>query len=157
MVRFRLFIVCLLLIIPQLSFAAKNVPAAFSRGPEEQVLGIWRTEDKCALVEISRCGERLCGKVAWIKDPNPLKDSKNPDPALRGRSIVGLPVIKDGKYAGEKKWRGHLYNPENGKTYSGEISLTGPDTLKLRGYILLPLFGATTVWTRAGRHAPDLG
>ncbi len=36
-------------------------------------------------------------------------------------------------------------HPDTGSTYTGEAQMVGPDTIELRGYILLPLFGRTSV------------
>jgi uncharacterized protein (DUF2147 family) len=47
------------------------------------------------------------------------------------------------------KWSdGSIYSPREGKTYSASIKLRDDGTLKLRGYVLLPLFGKSQVWTR---------
>ncbi len=124
---------------------------SFGIGDEMEVLGIWKTEKKDALVEISRCGENICGDVVWIIEDGSAKDINNPDPALRDRPILGLRIMADFKYEGNKKWKGNLYDPDNGKTYKGDISLSGPDTLKLRGYVGTPLLGRTSVWTRERR------
>ena len=39
-------------------------------------------------------------------------------------------------------WRnGNIYDPANGRSYSAEARLDGPDRLLLRGYLGIPLFG----------------
>jgi uncharacterized protein (DUF2147 family) len=53
-------------------------------------------------------------------------------------------------YAGRNIWKGgRIYNPDNGRTYSGIITLISPDTLHLRGFFIVSLLGRTTEWTRA--------
>jgi uncharacterized protein (DUF2147 family) len=43
---------------------------------------------------------------------------------------------------------GQIYNGENGKIYSASISLQPDGKLRLRGYLVSPMFGETQVWTR---------
>jgi uncharacterized protein (DUF2147 family) len=43
---------------------------------------------------------------------------------------------------------GTIYNGENGKTYSANLSLQPDGTLRVRGYVGRSLFGETQIWTR---------
>jgi uncharacterized protein (DUF2147 family) len=129
-------------------------------GGAGEILGTWKTERGESLVEIFTCGARLCGKVVWLKDPlygdsrdgpvgQPVSDRKNPDPALRSRPIIGLRIMEGFTRAGENNWGGGTcYDPKSGKSYRGKIRLTAPDRLELRGYVGMPLFGRSSVWTR---------
>ncbi len=46
-------------------------------------------------------------------------------------------------------WKdGSVYDPKNGKTYRGKITLVSPNKLNLRGFVGITLFGRTTTWTR---------
>ena len=81
----------------------------------------------------------------------PKTDIENPDEGLRDRAILGLEILSGMKYEGNGTWGGGtIYDPVNGKTYSASMSLDGPDdeTLDLRGYIGISLFGRTTGWRR---------
>jgi len=44
--------------------------------------------------------------------------------------------------------KGWIYDPDVGKQYKAKMTMTGPDTLEIRGYIGVPLLGRTEVWTR---------
>src|SRR3546814_20312380 len=60
------------------------------------VEGDWLTADRNAVVRIAPCGASLCGVVLRVlaKGPSvPRTDVHNPDPALRSRPLVGLPVL----------------------------------------------------------------
>ena len=46
---------------------------------------------------------------------------------------------------------GKIYNGENGKTYSANISLQPDGKLRLRGYVGTPMFGETQLWTRVSQ------
>ena len=76
-------------------------------------------------------------------------DLKNPDPALRGRLLLGLLVLRDLRRTGENTWEGgKIYNPDDGGDYNAEMSIQDDSTLRIRAYLLLPLFGKTLIWTR---------
>jgi uncharacterized protein (DUF2147 family) len=50
---------------------------------------------------------------------------------------------------GAGRWtHGTVYDPNSGKTYKGTITLVDHDTLKLRGYIGISLFGRNAIWSR---------
>jgi uncharacterized protein (DUF2147 family) len=136
------------------------VSSAHAAGSED-ILGVWNTEGKEAEIMIYKCGIKHCGKIVWSKDPNYPSDSKegtpgtlrldrnNPNPNLRKSPIVGLQILYDFMFVGDNLWTGgKIYNPDNGKTYSGKLTLVSPNQLNLRGFIGLSLIGGTTTWTR---------
>lgn len=132
--------------------------SSFAAPEELTPNGVWLHNNKRIGVEVAPCGGELCGRIVWLKSPNddsgrPRTDSKNPDPALRGRPIVGLTVIR-GLVRGEgRNWTdGTIYNPEDGNAYRARITIEDPDTLKVHAYNLLPVFGKTLIWTRL-RHS----
>ncbi len=119
--------------------------------PDSPLAGNWVTMEK-DVVQIAACsdGAALCVRlVALGRSDTPKTDVKNPDPAMRTRALCGLMIgtgfVPDGA---DKAKGGRIYDPESGKTYSGQMEVTG-DGLKLRGYVGTPLFGRTEVWHRA--------
>ncbi len=143
--------------------AALLAAAVVHAAEGDAIIGSWNTEDRDAVIDIFRCGGNYCGRISWIREPNytaedrnmkegrPKVDSNNPDPGLRDRPLLGLEFMHGFSYAGKNMWNeGKIYDPERGKTYSAYMTLTSPNTLRLKGYIGRPLFGRSTVWTRAG-------
>ena len=127
----------------------------------DDILGVWFNGEKDAKIEIGKCAEKYCGKIIWLKEPNypggskdgtpgtPKLDHNNPDPALKKAPIIGLSIVHEFSYAGENLWKdGKVYDPKNGKTYKGKMTLVAPAQLDLRGYIGISLLGRTTTWTR---------
>jgi uncharacterized protein (DUF2147 family) len=124
------------------------------------ILGIWKTEKGESKVEIFMCGEKFCGKIIWLQNPNyidsrygevgtPVIDRKNPDQALQSRPVRGLRILDGFTSQGENTWgHGTCYDPKSGNTYRGKIHLVAPDRLELRGYVGIPFFGRSSVWTR---------
>ena len=59
-------------------------------------------------------------------------------------------MLGDFKSRDTNRWdNGWIYSPDNGKTYRATLTLEKTNVLKLRGYVGVPLFGETQVWTRA--------
>ena len=115
----------------------------------EPVIGRWLTAEKTGVVEIAPCGAKLCGTIVRLTGPprggaDP-RDANNPNPALRSRRIVGLPILT-GFTARESDWRGQIYDPNSGKTYRSIVKLGARNTLEVKGCI--GPFCRTQVWTR---------
>ena len=122
-------------------------------------VGLWYAEGGAAQVEIFPCSDALCGRVAWLRSPLDedgceLRDSNNPETALRRRAVVGLQVLNGLRQEddGGISWvDGEIYDPASGRTYSCSAQMEGENKLSLRGYVLgIRLLGRTTVWTRVG-------
>jgi uncharacterized protein (DUF2147 family) len=147
-------------------FAALTIAAWFmalpitARGADGVgIAGLWLVEARDAVVDIEPCGDRLCGTVVWLKEPRPngraRLDDKNPDPAQRARPVCGLTLLYDFKASGENEWEdGHIYSADEGATYSAKMALLDVNTLKVRGFVGISLFGKSQVWTRAAPDTP---
>jgi uncharacterized protein (DUF2147 family) len=122
--------------------------------------GVWLDDTGDGAIEISPCGERLCGRIVWLKSPTdkagrPLTDGYNPETAKRKRPICGLPVIGDLKRQSGGSWdAGWIYDPKVGKSYDVELKLRGADRLQVTGYLGTKFFSETFVWTRAPAALP---
>lgn len=129
------------------------LPANAQNGSE--ATGTWLTQAGDAKVRVSKCGAGICGVVVWLKEPidsatgKPQVDDKNPNPALKTRPMIGLPLFSGMQPSGPGKWSGQIYNADDGGTYASNVSATGPDTLKVEGCVGALCGGEN--WTRAGR------
>jgi uncharacterized protein (DUF2147 family) len=144
------------------SFLAFIMGAFSLHAQSSTILGDWR-EPTGSVIRISQCDTGLCLRVLLISPKAPAKtDIYNPDAKLRARPLCNLEVgshfqLRDSTHA----INGILYDAKSGNTYGGALSVEG-DTLKMRGYIGLPLFGKTETWLRvreeftscAGNAAP---
>ncbi len=137
--------------------AASNAVAAEADHPaaetDQAVYGVWQSPSRGAHIEVMPCeGGAICGKLISASRPasNPeLLDIHNKDPAKRDRSMIGQMVF-EGFKGGPQKWQGgRLYNPGDGKYYSGTISLVDHNHLKLKGCALKILCKSQTL-TRVG-------
>ena len=129
-----------------------SLATAFAADPS----GTWLTEGSAATVRIGNCGAELCGTIVALKEPNdpatgrPKTDKHNPDAGKRDRPVVGVLVVFGMKPSGTPdKWTTQLYNAEDGKTYSGSVTMQGARTLKVEGCVLGGLICKGQTWTRA--------
>jgi uncharacterized protein (DUF2147 family) len=117
--------------------------------------GTWLTQAGDARVKISKCGGGICGHIVWLREPmdtatgQPATDSKNPNPALAKRPMIGLTLFSGMQPSGPSKWSGQIYNADDGSTYASSVTVTGAETLRVEGCVGALCGGET--WTRAGR------
>lgn len=78
----------------------------------------------------------------------PRKDVKNKDPRLRDRPLVGIVLMWHVRYDDGEYVDGYVYNPEDGGTYRMKAEVQSPESLKIRGYLGISLFGQTKTWSR---------
>lgn len=128
---------------------------ALSVNAQNSPIGVWLVGEKDAKIEIYQNGEVLEGKLVWVKTPlnadnTPKLDLKNPDEKLRSRAMVGMVMLKDFKKEDSSaKWSGGtVYDGTSGRTYKGWIKQVDANSLELRGYIGISLFGRSDIWTR---------
>ena len=116
--------------------------------------GVWLTEPGTSRIRIADCSGALCGTIVWLKDPNdaetqkPKLDKFNADASKRSRPLMGVTIVIGMKPAGTDKWSGQVYNAEDGKTYSGSVTMQGANALKLEGCALGGLLCKAQTWSR---------
>lgn len=130
-------------------FAIAAVAAA-PLAAAEPVDGMWTTAEKDGLVRIGDCGATLCGRLAKFLIPAPQgadqRDVNNPDKTLRGRKLLGLPILTGFKADG-KVWRGTIYDPKSGRSYRSILKRRNATTLEVKGCI--GPFCQTQLWKKA--------
>ena len=114
--------------------------------------GTWLSGDGDGWIEIRVDGGGLSGTVKGspnADEDRPDRDEKNPDPSLRDRPLTGLELFTGFSYDGDGRWSGGtIYDPNSGKTYRCIITWVDSGTLKVRGYVGVPMLGRTETWTR---------
>ncbi len=121
---------------------------------QDDIVGIWLTGGKePAKIQIYKSSDKFYGNIIWLKNPTDKNgqrtDINNPNKAKRTTPVIGLQILKGFKFDGDDEWKGgDIYDPESGKTYSSFMTLKDKNTLKVRGYVGISLFGRTEIWTR---------
>jgi uncharacterized protein (DUF2147 family) len=117
-----------------LAFAVLSAAAAHA---DTSPLGVWIDHTGRGAVEITDCGGKLCGRVAWVED------AKNADQC--GKKIIGnvAPV-------GKNKWdNGWIYDPDRDRNFDVELTALDGDKLRVKGYAGSKWLSETYTWKRA--------
>jgi uncharacterized protein (DUF2147 family) len=109
--------------------------------------GRWVTQTGNVEIIFGPCGSALCGTVARVRANRSMSGSGTssaPPPE------IGRAIVTDLAPDGTGQWKGKIFDRESGKTYDCLLMPAG-DTMTVRAYVVLPLFGKSQVWRRAGR------
>ncbi len=115
--------------------------------------GDWRAGDGI-VVHIALCpgaANDVCGVITAAppgSDGRPDRDVNNPDPKLRSRPIIGLPLMHGFRRAGPGRWiGGKIYDPDSGKTYASRLEIGPAGSLRVAGCIMI--FCQRQIWKPA--------
>jgi uncharacterized protein (DUF2147 family) len=147
-----------------LALASVVLFASSASAQQTGVMGTWLTASGVAQVKIGSCSNPkdgpVCGFIVGLINPKGpdgqvvapevANDYRNENPSLRSRKVIGMPLIWGfTKTSDPNSFEGgQIYNGENGKIYTANMSLQPDGKLRLRGYVGTPLFGETQIWTR---------
>jgi len=148
-----------------LLIATVLVPTGHAQAASADPTGIWRKADqgeRPGKIEVSRCGSGkryLCAKIVWLQNPldskgRPLHDVRNENPSMRDRPILGLPIISGLAPSAPNVWKGSIYNPEDGNTYTATLTLVSRDRINLKGCKAW-LFCGERTWLRTSLPKPE--
>jgi uncharacterized protein (DUF2147 family) len=138
------------------AFALAALVSTAALAQPATIAGVWWAPDRDAKIEIviDQAGTAN-GRLVAVASDAPVADTKNANPALRDRPVLGLTIIRDFRQQNDGSWSGGtVYDPETGGTYRGTLSLDGSDRLRMRGYVGIPLLGRTEILTRVGGPNP---
>jgi uncharacterized protein (DUF2147 family) len=120
----------------------------------DDVVGLWKNGEGTGIVQIYKSGSKYYGRIVWLKEANdkngkPRTDVNNPDESKRSVPLKGMTNMRGFDFIGKNVWEGgNIYDPKTGNDYSCEMTLVNENTLEVRGYIGVSLFGKTDVWKR---------
>lgn len=121
-------------IITKLAVAAVGLAGLAGAAQAADPYGTWTRPSTGAQVSFYECGGKLCAKVASVKDKARQGD-------------VGKVIMTGAGKTSDNTWKGDLLNLEDGKTYSGTVTLQGPSALNLKG-CALAVFCKDETWTK---------
>jgi uncharacterized protein (DUF2147 family) len=113
----------------------------------EDAIGTWKDADTGGITQVYSCEGGICIKVVTPSKARE-KDDNNPDPALKGRSMAGVVIMAGAAKDGADRWKGKVYNSEDGKTYTGYIEVKSKDEVKLEGCVLGGIICKSHLWRR---------
>ena len=124
-------------------------------GFSQTIFGNWNSYDEEtnkieSVIEVYEKDSKAFAKIISISDSNRSAatcvecSGKRKNAAILGMNIL-TGLTKDGN-----EWSGgKILDPKNGKEYKCYLQLLDNNTLKLRGYIGISMFGRTAIWKRA--------
>lgn len=91
------------------------LPTALLANQADDIIGKYWGGDKKFIIEIYKNNEAYNGKFIWQEKE--VLDNKNPDPKLKGRSLIGVDLIENISFnSAENKWLdGRIYSVKKGK------------------------------------------
>ena len=109
---------------------------------EESIVGYWLAPQ--SIFEIKNCDGALCAEIVQIfvaegVDPKSILDSKNMDPELQSRPLIGINIFEgfNGEFDSKNTLQGgRIYNPRDGKTYKSRLRLLDNGNLRVEGCVL---------------------
>jgi uncharacterized protein (DUF2147 family) len=107
--------------------------------------GDWFTEHRDGVITIAPCGNAMCGEISGVST---FAAGGGPPRSWNGASQCHLGIIHDMRLGADGIYNGTITDPRNGDVYQAELWAAADGTLRLRGYIAIPLLGSTQTWTR---------
>ena len=118
----------------RLLLAALLVAAPLHSALAADLSGEWARDDGHGRVRFAPCGDSLCGIISARSDPN-------------AAGKIGQKVFYDMKPDSEDSWRGSAFNPDDGRVYTGKMSLAGAH-LTTAGCVLGGIICKTVTWSK---------
>jgi uncharacterized protein (DUF2147 family) len=115
---------------------AALIPAAYAIVKYPNPLGTWVDHKGRGAIEITDCGNGLCGKIVWLKE-------------AADAEACGAPIIHQVADLGNGAWgKGYIYDIERNALY--DLSLAPKDdTLEVTASIMNGWLSRTMVWKKA--------
>ncbi|MFC4728178.1 DUF2147 domain-containing protein [Coralloluteibacterium thermophilus] len=131
--------------------------AASAIAADGSPVGTWKSIDDAtgepkALIEISERDGTLEGRIVELfrkpgEEPNPLCTQCSDE--RKDQPIVGMTILTGLRPDGPEWSNGMILDPKNGKVYRAKASLSDDgQSLNVRGYLGMAMFGRTQVWQR---------
>jgi len=125
-------------VAPLLLLMLADAPATAKAGAE-----IYANPQGSVRMKWAKCGRNHCGTVIWA-------NAKAKADAARGGSpkLVGLQLFRNFASDGPNHWKGKVFVPDMGKSFSGEVERLDANRLEGSGCILGGLACKKQLWTR---------
>lgn len=124
-------------------------------GFSQTIFGKWNSFDEEtnkieSVIEVYEKDTKAYAKIIAIKDAaRSSAKCLECSGKRKNEPILGMNILTGLKKDGNEWSGGKILDPKNGKEYKCYIQLLDDNTLKLRGYIGISMFGRTAIWKRA--------
>ena len=117
--------------------------ASVQGAPPNASMGVWKNPSGTVLVRAETCGKAMCGVVVWASD-KAISDAKKGSK----KALVGSTLFRNFIKTSNGAWRGKVYVPDIGKTFSGTITVLDTDRLEGKGCLIGGIGCRSQIWTR---------
>jgi uncharacterized protein (DUF2147 family) len=104
---------------------------------------MWRNPKGSVQIDIRPCGSYACGFVVWANADAQADARKGGT-----ENLIGLQLFRDLTADREGAWRGKVFVPDLGMTFSGTAQSTDGLRLKAKGCLLGRVLCKSQTWTR---------
>ena len=110
--------------------------------------GLWRNPSSSVIIDISQCGDSLCGTVKWAS-------AKAQQDARKGTSqLIGEQLLTNLEAKGSS-WRGKLFVPDQKMRVNAKVQLVSDQVLKVSGCAMGKALCKSQLWTRTDGPLPS--
>lgn len=119
----------------------------------EAIVGTWEADDGTVKLDMFKAGAEFQARMRYgneiVEADNVTfkKDTKNPEPELRSRSLKNIVFITGLRWADGEWSGGSIYDASSGRTYNCKATIKDRK-MHLRGYVGLPAMGQTRTFHR---------
>jgi len=117
---------------------------ALATAPDTSVTyGVWQNPNNSVHARVERCGTKMCGVVVWANEKAIADAAEGGSPNLVGMSLLHSFTQVDATH-----WKGKVFIPDVGKTYSLKVTEIDEDTLTGKGCLFGGIGCQSQTWTR---------
>ena len=110
-----------------------------------QPTGVWRNAKNSVHVKVAPCGGDLGGTVVWASEKAKAKARK-----AGTKNLIGTQLMRDFRQVQPGTWKGRVFVPDVGKTFTGTLTTSGSGRMTARGCAVAGLFCKSQSWVKMG-------
>lgn len=126
-------------------FALVASGSAVTALPAASVFGTWSNPSGTLAVRTAACGAGLCGSIVWA-NAKALDDARKAGVTR----LIGTELLQNYRPAGPGVWKGRVYVPDMGHSFSSRIVQDRPNQLTISGCLIGGFLCRSQQWRRIG-------
>jgi uncharacterized protein (DUF2147 family) len=123
----KILIIGLLLCISQFSLAQND---------GDRIIGTWITQEKNAIFNCYKIGNKYYGKLIWYKPFDPETTKRKKYGSDVNTKFLNKVIMKDFVYEDDEWNSGKIMDLANEKTYSSFVKMTKQNEIKITGFVI---------------------
>lgn len=132
-------------VLTALSVAVSIAAPAAAQKPVTPT-GVWQSPGGNTRLRLSKCGQNICGKVAWASPQAKADAARGGHP-----NLIGMNLFEDFNRTGPAEFRGRVFVPDINRSFNGTLTVQDPKTIVVRGCLLRNTGCRRETWTWVGK------